>query len=161
LASKKKLEAAFARKTRVQLAAKTADLGEICPEGSEKDAKNEEEGSQIQPELGPSGGPGGHAEVEAQTGATRDAATAHLVSDNQESEEALGVAPSRGLTTIPKKKGRFDQKEPEGDTDSDCSRLGGRNPQLQVSCTFRLLYRRLLWRMLVGVVMMMRETTSD
>jgi hypothetical protein len=33
-------------------------------------AKTEEEGSQSQPEPGPSGGRGGHAEVEAQSGAT-------------------------------------------------------------------------------------------
>jgi hypothetical protein len=124
-ASDKRLEAASARKTRAQLAAKMANLGEIRPDGSVEDAKTAKEESQIQPEPVPSRGRGGHAEVKAQTGATRDVATAHLVSDNQESEDASGVAPSKGLTTSPKKKGRFDQKEPDGDTDSDCSRSGG------------------------------------
>jgi hypothetical protein len=108
LASEKRLEAALVRKTREQLAAKTADLGEIRPDGSEKDANTAEEGSQTRPEPAPSGGPGGPAEIGAQTGATREAATAHLVTDNQESKDALGVAPSKGLTTSPKKKGRFD-----------------------------------------------------
>jgi hypothetical protein len=78
--SKKKLEAASARKTRAQLAAKTADSGEICSDRLMEATKTAEEGSQIQPE-----GRGGHAEVEAQTGATRDAATAHSISDDQES----------------------------------------------------------------------------
>jgi hypothetical protein len=109
-ASKKKLEAASPRKTRAQLAAKTVASGEICPDGSMEAAKTAEEGSQIQPEPPPSGGHGGHAEVKAQTGATRDAATNHLNSDDQESKDASGVAPSKGLTRSPKKKGRFDQK---------------------------------------------------
>jgi hypothetical protein len=56
---------------------------------------------------------------------TRDAATAHLVSDNQESKDTSSVEPSKRLTTSPRKKGMFDQKEPEGDTDSDRSRSGG------------------------------------
>jgi hypothetical protein len=67
------VEAASARKTR----AKTAASGEICPDGLMEATKTAEEGIQIQPELGPSGSRGGHAEVKAQTGATRDAATAH------------------------------------------------------------------------------------
>jgi hypothetical protein len=108
--SKKKLEAASARKarkTRAQLAAKTANLGEICPDGSVEADKNAKEGSQIQQEPGPSGGREGHAEVKAQTGATRDAATAHLISDDQESKDTLGMAQSKGLAMSPKKKGRF------------------------------------------------------
>jgi hypothetical protein len=79
-------------------------------------AKTAEEGSQIQPEPGPSGGCGGHAKVKAQTVATRGAATALLISDEQESEDTLGVAPSKGLAKSPKRKGRFDQKSPDGDT---------------------------------------------
>jgi hypothetical protein len=79
-------------------------------------AKTAEEGSQIQPEPGPSGGRGGPAEVKAQTGAMRDATTAHLLSDDQESKDTSGVASSQGLATSPKKKGRFDQKSPDGDT---------------------------------------------
>jgi hypothetical protein len=53
-ASKKKLEAASARKTRAQLAAKTANSGEICRNGLMEAAKTAEERSQIQPEPGPS-----------------------------------------------------------------------------------------------------------
>jgi hypothetical protein len=161
LAGKKKLQAASARETRAQLAAKADASREIRPDRLMEASKTAEDGSQIQPEQGPSRGRGGHAEVGAQTGAKRVAGTAHLVSDDQESKDALGVVPSKGLTTSPTKKGRFDQKEPDGDTDSDRSRSGGSNRQPQVSCTFRLLYRRLIWRMLVGVVMMMRDTTSD
>jgi hypothetical protein len=98
--NKKQSEAASARKTRfcarTQLAAKTADLGEICPDGSVEAVKTAEEGSQIQPEPDPSGSRGGHAGVKAQTGAT--------------------VAPSQRLTTSPRKKGRFDQKSPDRHT---------------------------------------------
>jgi hypothetical protein len=85
------VEAASARKTR----AKTAASGEIRPDGLMEDGKTAEERSQIQPKPGPSGSRGGHAEVEAQTGATRDAATAHLLSDDQESKNTSGVAPSQ------------------------------------------------------------------
>jgi hypothetical protein len=131
-ASNKRLEAALASKTRAQLAAKTADSGEIRLDGSVEDAKTAEEGSQIPPEPGPSGGSGGHAEVGAQTGATREAATAHLVSNNQESEDASSVAPSKRLTTSPKKKSRFDQKEPDVDTDLDRSRSGGQQSSTAV-----------------------------
>jgi hypothetical protein len=73
LASNKKVEATLVRKTR----AKTAASGEILPDGSMEAAKTAEEGRQIQPEPGPSGGRGGHAEVKAQTGAMRDATAAH------------------------------------------------------------------------------------
>jgi hypothetical protein len=65
LASKKKFEAASARKMRLQLAAKTDASGEIRPDGSMEAAKTAEEGSQIQPESCPSRGREGHAEVEA------------------------------------------------------------------------------------------------
>jgi hypothetical protein len=118
LAGKKKLEAASARKTRAKLAAETAASGEIRPDGSIRAAKTAEEGSQIQPEPGPSGGCGGQTEVkiEAQTKVTRDAAPDHLLSDNPGSEDNSGVAESQRLVTSPKKKGKFDQKLPEGDT---------------------------------------------
>jgi hypothetical protein len=56
----------------------TADSGEICPNGSVEAAKTAEEGSQIQPEPDPSGSCGGHADVGAQTGATRDSDTEYL-----------------------------------------------------------------------------------
>jgi hypothetical protein len=115
-AGKKKLEAALTRKKRTQLAAKTDAFKDICPDGSMDSTKTAEEGSQIKPEPGPSGGHGGHAEVEAQTRATRDPVTDHLLSDNQESKDTSGVAPSQGLATSPKKKSRFDQKSPDGDT---------------------------------------------
>jgi hypothetical protein len=59
-------------------------------------AKTAEERSQSQPEPGPSGGRGGHAEVKAQTATTRNAATAHLLSDNQESKDTSSVAPRQG-----------------------------------------------------------------
>jgi hypothetical protein len=62
----------------------------IRPNGSVEAAKTAEEGSQIQPEPGTSGGCGGHTEVEAQTGAT-----------------------SQGVAMSPKKKGRFDQESPD------------------------------------------------
>jgi hypothetical protein len=55
-------------------------------------------------------------EVKPQTGATRDATTTHLISDEQESVDTWGVAPSKGLAMNLKKKGRFDQKSPDGDT---------------------------------------------
>jgi hypothetical protein len=76
------------------------------------------EGSQIQPEPGPSGGCGGQAEVKikAQTKAARDAASDHLLSDDHGSEDNSGVAKSQGLVTSPKKKGKFDQKLPDRDT---------------------------------------------
>jgi hypothetical protein len=48
-ASEKKLEAASARTMRAQLAAKTANSGEIHTDGSMEAAKTAEEGSQIQP----------------------------------------------------------------------------------------------------------------
>jgi hypothetical protein len=118
-ASNNGLEASLARKTRAQLAAKRAYSEEIRPDGSV------EEGSQIPLESGPSEGSRGHTEVGAQTGATRDAETAHLVSDDQESKDTSNIAPSKRLTTSPKKKSRLDQKEPDGDTDSDRSRSGG------------------------------------
>jgi hypothetical protein len=68
--------------------------------------------------TGPSGGCGGHTEVkiEAQTKVTRDAAPDHLLSDNPGSKDNSGVAESQRLVTSPKKKGKFDQKLPEGDT---------------------------------------------
>jgi hypothetical protein len=116
LASKNKLEATSARKAGAQLAAKTSASREICPDGSMGAAKTSEEGSQNQPKPDPSGGRGGHTEVKAQTGATRDTTTANLISDEQESEVTLGVGPSKGLAMSPKKKGRFDQKSPDGDT---------------------------------------------
>jgi hypothetical protein len=104
-ASKKKLEAASARKTKAKLAAETAASGKICPDRSMGVAKTAEEGSQIQPEPGPSGGCGGHTEVKikAQTKATRDAATNHLLSDNHGSEDNSDVVESQGLVTSPKK----------------------------------------------------------
>jgi hypothetical protein len=71
--------------------AKMAASGDICPDGSMEAAKTAEEGSQSQPEPGPSGGRGGYAEVKAQTGKTRNAATAHLLSDDQESEETYVI----------------------------------------------------------------------
>jgi hypothetical protein len=72
----------------------------------------------IQPEPGPSGGCGGHAEVKikAQTKATRDAPPDPLISDNHGSKDNSGVAESKGLVTSLKKKGKFDQKLPDGDT---------------------------------------------
>jgi hypothetical protein len=81
-------------------------------------AKTAEEGSQIQPEPGPSGGCGSHAEVkiEARTRATKDAASDHLLSDDQGSEDNSGVAESHNLITSPKKKGKFNQKSANGDT---------------------------------------------
>jgi hypothetical protein len=115
-ASDKKLEAASVSKTRAQLAANTAASGAICQDGSMEAAKTAEEKSQIRPELGPSGGCGDHAEVDAQTGATRDTATNHLLSDKPEREDTSSEAPSQGLATSPKKKGRFDQKMPDGNT---------------------------------------------
>jgi hypothetical protein len=108
LVSEKRLGAASARRRRAQLAAKTDAYREICPDGMMEAAKTAEEGSQIQPEADPSGGRGCHAEVKAQTGATRDATTTHLISDEQESKDVSGVAPSKGLAMSPKKKGRFD-----------------------------------------------------
>jgi hypothetical protein len=118
LASKMKLEAASAKKTRAKLAVAMAASGEICPEGLMGAAKTAEEGSQIQPEPGPSRGCGGHAEVkiEAQTRATKDAATNYLLSDNQGSEDNSGVAESYDLIASPKKKGKFNQKLADGDT---------------------------------------------
>jgi hypothetical protein len=53
LASKNKLEAASARKTRAKLVAETAASGKICPDGSMGSAKTAEEGSQIHPEPAP------------------------------------------------------------------------------------------------------------
>jgi hypothetical protein len=85
--SEKRVEATSARKTRAQLAAKTTDSEKIRPDGLVKDAGAMEKGSQIPPGPGPSRGSGGQLEVGAQTGVTRDAATAHLVSDNQESKD--------------------------------------------------------------------------
>jgi hypothetical protein len=90
-----------------------------------KDAGAMEEGSQIPSGPGPSGGRGGQLGVGAQTGVTRDKARAHLVSKDQESEDTSSVKPSERLKTSPREKCRFDQKEPEGDTDSDRSRSGG------------------------------------
>jgi hypothetical protein len=52
---------------------------EIRPDGSMEASKTVEEGSQIQPETDPSGGREGQTEVKAQTGATRDATTNHLI----------------------------------------------------------------------------------
>jgi hypothetical protein len=117
-ASKKKLEAASARKTRAKLAAAMAASGEICPEGLIGAAQTAEEGSQIQPEPGPSGGCGGHAEVtiKARTRATKDPATDHLLSDDQGSEDNSGIAESHDLIMSPKKKGKFNQKLAGGDT---------------------------------------------
>jgi hypothetical protein len=135
LASEKKLEAASARKTRLQLAAKMADLGEISPDRLMEAAKTAGEGSEIQPEPGPSGGCGGHAEVKAQTGAIREAATAHLISDDQESKDALGVKPSKGLTTSPKKRaGLIKRSQTETQIRIAADRGGGgRNRPPQVS----------------------------
>jgi hypothetical protein len=124
-ASDKRVEATSARKTRAQLAAKTTDSEEIRLDGSVKDAGAMEEGSRIPPGPGPSRGTGGQLEVGAQTGVTRDAATAHLVLDDQESKDTTSVKPSKRLTMSPRKKGRFDQKEPDGETDWDCSRSEG------------------------------------
>jgi hypothetical protein len=106
LASEKKLEAASARKTGLQLAAKTDDSGEISLDGLMEAAKTAEEGSQIQPEPGPSGGCGGHTEVKAQTGATREEATAHLISDDQESEDASGRRAKQRIDNKSKKEGQ-------------------------------------------------------
>jgi hypothetical protein len=116
-ASKRKWEAASARKTRAKLTAVTATY-EIRPDKTMGAAKPSEEGSQIQPETGPSGGCGGHAEVkiEAQTKATRDAAPNHILSDDHWSEDNSGVAESQGLVTSLKKRGKFVQKLPNGDT---------------------------------------------
>jgi hypothetical protein len=107
----------LARKTRAKLAAAMATSGDIRPEGSMGAAKTAEEGSQIQPELGPSRGCGGHAEVKikARTRATKDAAPNYLLSDNQGSDKS-GVAESHDLITSPKKKGKFNQKSADGDT---------------------------------------------
>jgi hypothetical protein len=124
LVSHKRREATSARKTKAQLAAETTDSEEICPDRLVKDAGAMEERSQIPSSPGPSGGSGGQLEIGAQTGVTRDAATAHLVPDDQESEDTLSVKPSKRLTTSPRKKGRFDQ-EHGGDRDSDRSRSGG------------------------------------
>jgi hypothetical protein len=117
-ASKKKLEAASTRKTRAKLAAEMAASAKICQDGSMGAAKTAEEGSQIQPEPGPSGGCGGHAEVkiEARTKATRDAVPDHLLSDNHGSKDDSGVAESQDLITSRKKKGKFDQKLADRDT---------------------------------------------
>jgi hypothetical protein len=90
-----------------------------------KDARAMEEGSQIPSGPGPSRGRGGQLGVGAQTGVTREAVMAHLVSHNQESENTSSIKLSKRLRTSPRKKGRFNQKEPEGDTDSDRSRSGG------------------------------------
>jgi hypothetical protein len=124
LASKKKLGAASARRNRAQLAAKTAASREIRPDGSMEAAKTAEEGSQIQPEPDPSGGRGGQAKVEAQTGVTRDTTTTHLISDEQECKETMGIVPSKGLARSPNKKGRFDQKCPTETQVSGMFRLG-------------------------------------
>jgi hypothetical protein len=63
-ASKKKLKAALATKTRAQLTAKTT--GSMSrTDGSVGVAKTAEEGSLIQPEPDPSGSCGGHAGVES------------------------------------------------------------------------------------------------
>jgi hypothetical protein len=59
LVSDKRVEATSARKTRAQLAAKTTDSEEICPDNSVKDAGAMEEGIQIPSGPGPSGGSGG------------------------------------------------------------------------------------------------------
>jgi hypothetical protein len=115
-ASKNKLEAASARKTRTELAAEMAASGEIRPEGSMGAAKTAEEGSHIQPEPGLSGGCGGHAEVkiEAWTRATKDAAPNRLLSDDQGSKDNSGVAESQDLISSPKKNGKFNQKSAYG-----------------------------------------------
>jgi hypothetical protein len=134
-ASKRKLEAASARKTRAKLGAETDASGKICPDGLMGAAETAEEGSQIQPEPDPSGGCGGHAEVKikAQTKATRDAAADHLLSDNHGSEDNSGVTESQGLVASPK--GR-------------ASLIKSRPTETRVSGIFRLKYRHLLmiWR---------------
>jgi hypothetical protein len=71
-------------------------------------AKTMEAGNRIQPERGPSGGRGGHAGDEAQTGETRNTTTTHFISED--------VAPSKGLTMSPNKKGKFDNESPDGET---------------------------------------------
>jgi hypothetical protein len=152
--SDKRVEPTSARKTRAQLAAETNDSEEICPDNSVKDAGAMEEGNQIPSDPGPSGWRAGQSGVGAQTGVTRDAATAHLVSDNQESEDTSGVGPSKRSRKSPRKKGKFDQKEPD-DTDSDRSRSGGQKLSTAGERTFRLMYRRLMWGM------MMRGMSSD
>jgi hypothetical protein len=108
----------LARKTRAKLAAAMAASGEICPEGSMGAAKTAKEGSQIQPEPGPSGGCGGHAEVniKAWTRASKDTAPDHLLSAHQGSEDNSGVAESHDLISSPKKMGKFNQKLADGDT---------------------------------------------
>jgi hypothetical protein len=122
----------------------TTDSEEIRPDESVKDAGAMEEGNQIPLDPGPYKGRAGQSGVGARTGVTRDATTAHLVSDDQESEDTSSVGLSKRLRTSPRKKGKFDEKEHD-DTDSDCSR----NCQLQVSQTFRLMYRRLAWGMMI------------
>jgi hypothetical protein len=87
-------------------------------EGSLGAAQTAEEGSQIQPEPGPSGGCGGNTEVKikAWTRTTKHAATGYLLSDDQGSEDNSGVAESHDLIASPKKKGMFHQKSADGDT---------------------------------------------
>jgi hypothetical protein len=64
-ASGESLGAAFARRTKAQLAAGAANSGEIRPDRSMGDAKTTEERSRIRPVPGPSGGCGGHAKLKA------------------------------------------------------------------------------------------------
>jgi hypothetical protein len=67
-----------------------------------------EAGNRIQPERGPSGGCGGHAGVEAQTGETRKVITTHFISE--------GVAPHKRLTISPNGKGKLDNESPNAGT---------------------------------------------
>jgi hypothetical protein len=67
-----------------------------------------EAGNRIQPERDSSGGRGGHAGGKAQTEGKRNATTTHFISED--------VAPSKGLTMSPNKKGKFDNELPKGET---------------------------------------------
>jgi hypothetical protein len=80
-------------------------------------AKTTEEGNWIQPEPGSTRVRGGHARVEAQTGETRNATTTHFISE--------GVAPSKGLTMSPNRKGKFDDESPDGETGERARRAAG------------------------------------
>jgi hypothetical protein len=86
--------------------------GETRPEGLMGAPQTADEGGQIQPELDPSGGCGGHAEVkiEAWKRATKDLTANHLLSDDRGSKDNSEVAESHDLIVRPKKKGKFSQK---------------------------------------------------
>jgi hypothetical protein len=78
----------------------------------------EDEESQIQQELEPSGGGEGHAgvKVEARERTTKDPTANHLLSDDRESKNISKVAGSHSLIMRPKKKGKFGPRSASGET---------------------------------------------